>query len=109
MNEELSLEQRFCLQRARYEVTRMSRPALEKTALRILRSRMELKNGIQQMLQVNGILMRIEEDQAAMPEVISEETFADLLKLHDDDEMPSDINDVGWEDEDLGGDDLMFM
>ena len=32
MTEGLSIEQRFALTRARYEVTRMSRPALEKTA-----------------------------------------------------------------------------
>ena len=32
MTEELTIEQRFALQRARFEVSRMSRPALEKTA-----------------------------------------------------------------------------
>ena len=39
MNDQLSIEQRFALTRARYEVQRMSRPALEKTALRLLKSR----------------------------------------------------------------------
>ncbi len=109
MNEELTIEQRFCLQRARYEMKRMSRPALEKTALRILRSRMEQKNGIQMMLQMNGILMKIDEDQPGLPEIISEETFVELLTMNHDDELPTDINDVGWEDEDLEDDDLMFM
>ena len=50
MNDQLSIEQRFALSRARYEVKRMSRPALEKTALRLLKSRMEQKNGVQQTL-----------------------------------------------------------
>ena len=56
MKNELTIEQRFALQRARYEAARMSRPALEKTVIRILRSRMEQKNGVQQMLMQNGIL-----------------------------------------------------
>ena len=37
---------RFALQRARYEAARMSRPALEKTVIRMLKTRMEQKNGI---------------------------------------------------------------
>ena len=45
--EQLTIEQRFALTRARYEVSKMSRPALEKTALRLLKSRMEQKNGVQ--------------------------------------------------------------
>ena len=109
MNEELTIEQRFVLQRARYEMKRMSRPALEKTALRILKSRMEMKNGIQGTLRSNGMLFRIEEPQQGMPDIISEETFIELLQLYDQDEVPTDINDVGWEDEDLDEDDLMFM
>ena len=41
--EQLTIEQRFALTRARYEVSKMSRNALEKTALRLLKSRMEQK------------------------------------------------------------------
>ena len=111
MNGSLTIEQRFALQRARYEVTRMSRPALEKTALRLLKSRMEQKNGVQQTLMANGIMFKIEEQQSGMPEIISEETFCDLLELNVDnsDEMPTDIEDVGWEDDDLEDDGLTFI
>ena len=111
MNGSLTIEQRFALQRARYEVTRMSRPALEKTALRLLKSRMEQKNGVQQTLMQNGIMFKIEEQQSGMPEIISEETFCDLLELNVDnsDEMPTDIEDVGWEDDDLEDDGLTFI
>jgi len=63
MTAKLSIEQRFALTRARYEVTRMSRPALEKTALRLLKARMEQKNGVQQTLAANGIIFKIEEQQ----------------------------------------------
>ena len=110
MNGSLTIEQRFALQRARYEVTRMSRPALEKTALRLLKSRMEQKNGVQQTLMSNGIMFKIEEQQSGMAEIISEETFCDLLELNVDnsDEMPTDIEDVGWEDDDLEDDGLMI-
>ena len=111
MNGSLTIEQRFALQRARYEVTRMSRPALEKTALRLLKSRMEQKNGVQQTLMQNGIMFKIDEQQSGMPEIISEETFCDLLELNVDnsDEMPTDIEDVGWEDDDLEDDGLTFV
>jgi hypothetical protein len=111
MSEELTVEQRFALTRARYEVGRMSRPALEKTALRLLKTRMEQKNGIQNMLMANGILFKVEEQQGALPEIISEETFINLLELqqHAEDVMPTDIMDVGWEDDDLDSDDLMLM
>jgi len=111
MNGSLTIEQRFALQRARYEVTRMSRPALEKTALRLLKSRMEQKNGVQQTLMSNGIMFKIEEQQSGMAEIISEETFCDLLELNVDnsDEMPTDIEDVGWEDDDLEDDGLTFV
>ena len=86
MKNELTIEQRFALQRARYEAARMSRPALEKTVIRILRSRMEQKNGVQQMLMQNGILFKVEEMQNGMPEIISEETFVDLLQMQNDDD-----------------------
>ena len=109
MSEELTIEQRFALSRARYEVTRMSRPALEKTALRLLKSRMEQKNGIQNTLLSNGIVFKIDEQQGGLPEIISEQTFIDLLQMQDDDTLPSDIMDTGWEDEDLNDDDLQFL
>ena len=111
MSQDLTIEQRFALSRARYEVCRMSRPALEKTALRLLKTRMEQKNGIQGMLRENGILFKIDEQQGPLPEVLSEQTFIELLELSGDDEstMPTDIMDKGWEDDDLDEDDLMLM
>ena len=109
MESQLTVEQRFALTRARYEVGRMSRPALEKTALRLLKSRMERKNGVQQTLMQNGIMFKIDEQQSGLPEIISEETFIDLLELNvENDEMPTDINDIGWEDDDLDDDGLTF-
>ena len=105
----MTIEQRFALTRARYEVTRMSRPALEKTALRLLKSRMEQKNGIQNTLLSNGIVFKIDEQQGGLPEIISEQTFIDLLQMQDEDTLPSDIMDTGWEDEDLNDDDLQFL
>ena len=109
MDLQLTVEQRFALTRARYEVSRMSRPALEKTALRLLKSKMEQKNGVQQTLMQNGIMFKIDEQQGGLPEIISEETFIDLLELNvDDDSMPTDINDIGWEDDDLDDDGLTF-
>ena len=111
MNDQLSIEQRFALTRARYEVKRMSRPALEKTALLLLKSRMEQKNGVQQTLMSNGIMFKIDEQQAGLPEIISEETFVELLELNVDnsEEMPTDIMDTGWEDDDLEDDGLTFI
>ena len=111
MSNGLNLEQRFALQRARYEMGRMSRPALERTALRLLRSRMLQKNQIQEALLENGILFKVEEIQGDVPEIMSEETFGMLLKfsLEDDEELPSGLEDVGWEDEDLGDDGLMMF
>ena len=103
----LTIEQRFALQRARYEVQRMSRPALEKTALRLLKTRMEQKNGVQQTLLDNGIMFKIDDRSGSLPEIISEETFVHLLEMNmDDEEMPVDINDEGWEDDDLEDDGL---
>jgi len=111
MNDQLSIEQRFALQRARYEVSRMSRNALEKTTLRLLKSRMEQKNGVQETLRANGIMFKIDEKQSGLPEIISEETFVELLELNVDnsDEMPQDIMDPGWEDDDLEDDGLTFV
>ena len=111
MNEQLTIEQRFALTRARYEVTRMSRPALEKTALRLLKSRMEQKNGVQETLMASGIVFKIDEQQSGLPEIISEETFCELLELSADasEEMSTDIMDEGWEDDDLEDDGLQFV
>ena len=107
--EQLTIEQRFALTRARYEVERMSRPALEKTTLRLLKSRMEQKNGIQNTLRQNGIMFKVDELQNGLPEIISEETFVDLLKMADDDgAMPTDIMDEGFEADDLEDDGLTF-
>ena len=69
---------------------------------------MEQKNGVQHMLMKNGILFKIEEHQDGLPEILSEETFLDLLQMQDHDVMPTDIMDKGWEDDDLDDDDLMF-
>ena len=105
----LTIEQRFALTRARYEVCRMSRPALEKTALRLLKTRMEQKNGVQETLRANGIMFRIDENQQGLPEIISEDTFMTLLMMQDDDDsLPVDIDDEGWEDDDLSDDGLMI-
>ena len=108
MNAQLSIEQRFALTRARYEVSRMSRPALEKTALRLLKSRMEQKNGVQQTLMANGIMFKIDEQQSGLPEIISEDTFMELLMMQDDD-LPTSIDDEDYENEDLDDDGLTFM
>ena len=107
MKEQLTIEQRFALQRARYEVSRMSRHALEKTALRLLKSRMEQKNGVQRTLMQNGIMFKIEEQQSGLPEIISEETFVDILMMQDED-LPTSIDDEGYENEDLDDDGLMI-
>jgi len=107
--EQLTIEQRFALQRARYEVARMSRPALEKTAVRLLKSRMEQKNGVQAALMSSGIIFKIDEQQEGLPEIISEETFVNLLEMQGDDEMPTDIMDEGYENDDIDGDDLMYL
>lgn len=111
MTEGLTIEQRFALCRARYEVQKMSRPALEKTALRLLKSRMEQKNGVQETLANGGILFKIEERQSGLPEIISEETFVELLEMNMEgmDDLPTSIDDKGWEEDDLEDDGLMFM
>ena len=85
----------------------MSRPALEKTALRLLKGRMEQKNGVQQTLMENGIMFKIEEHQSGLPEIISEETFIELLQMQEDN-LPSDIMEEGYEHDDLDDDDLIL-
>ena len=103
----LTLEQRFALTRARYEIGKMSRPALEKTALRLLKGRMEQKNGVQETLMANGIMFKIDECQTGLPEIISEDTFIELLQMQEDN-MPSDIMEEGYEHDDLDDDGLMI-
>ena len=87
----------------------MSRPALEKTALRLLKTRMEQKNGVQETLRANGIMFKIDENQNGLPEIISEDTFMTLLMMQDDDELSTDIYDEGWEDDDLSDDDGLMI
>ena len=72
---------------------------------------MEQKNGVQQTLMANGIMFKIDEQQAGLPESISEETFIELLELNVDnsDELPVSIDDEGWKDDDLEDDGLTFM
>lgn len=72
---------------------------------------MEQKNGVQNNLLANGIVFKIEEQQSGLPEIISEETFMNLLELNVDapDDMPTDIMDTGWEDDDLEDDGLQIF
>ena len=86
----------------------MSRPALEKTALRLLKSRMELKNGTQTTLMNAGIMFKIDEQQSGLPEIISEETFMELLMRSDDDPLPTNIDEQEYENDDLDDDGLMI-
>ena len=109
MDNPLTLEQRFALQRAKVEVRRMSRPALEYATLQILRTRFAQKNQIQQALMSQGILLKLEEAESGYPELMSEKTFIELLSLADDDELPTSIDDMGWEDEDLGDDNAFLI
>ena len=109
MDAALSIEQRFALTRARYEVSRMSRPALEKTALRLLKSRMEQKNGVQNVLMQNGIMFKIDEQQSGLPEIISEDTFMELLMMSEEDNLPESIDDQDYENDDLDDDGLMLF
>jgi hypothetical protein len=50
-------------------------------------------------------------NRAGLPEIISEETFCELLELSADasEEMSTDIMDEGWEDDDLEDDGLQFV
>ena len=68
---------------------------------------MEQKNGVQRTLMANGIMFKIEEQQSGLPEIISEETFMELLMMADDD-LPTSIDDEGYENEDLDDDGLMI-
>ena len=69
---------------------------------------MEQKNGIQETLAASGILFKVDEINEGLPEIISEETFVDLLSMSED-QMPTDLDDVGYEDEDLDDDNLMYF
>ena len=75
--------------------------------MRLLRSRMEQKNGVQQTLMANGIMFKIDEHQNGLPEIISEETFMELLVMADDD-LPTSIDDEGYENDDLDDDGLII-
>ena len=55
----------------------------------------------------NGIMFKIEERQAGLPEIISEDTFMELLMMQDDD-LPTSIEDEGYENDDLDDDGLMI-
>ena len=72
---------------------------------------MEQKNGVQNALMANGIVFKIDEQQSGLPEIISEETFVELLEMNVEgsNEMPTDIMDPGWEDDDLDDDGLTFI
>ena len=68
---------------------------------------MEQKNGVQNTLMANGIMFKIDEQQAGLPEIISEDTFIELLMMAEDD-MPTSIDDEGYENDDLDDDGLMI-
>ena len=53
----------------------------------------------------SGIMFKIDEQQEGLPEIISEETFMDLLMMQDDD-LPTSIEDEGYENDDLDDDGL---
>ena len=84
---------------------------MEKTALRLLKSRMEQKNGVQQTLMANGIMFKIDEQQVVFLKSSLRRHFHGTLELNvdADDELPTDIEDVGWEDDDLDDDGLTFI
>ena len=70
---------------------------------------MELKNGVQNTLRSSGIMFKIDEQQTALPEIISEQTFIDILMMNEDDSMPTSIDDQAYENDDLDDDGLMMM
>ena len=53
-------------------------------------------------------MFKIDEQQSGLPEIISEDTFMELLMMQDDD-MPTSIDDEDYENEDLDDDGLTFM
>ena len=70
---------------------------------------MEQKNGIQETLAASGFLFKVNEESSPIPEIISEETFMDILSMQDDDSINPDIMDEGWEGFDIDDDDVMFL
>jgi hypothetical protein len=54
-------------------------------------------------------MFKIDEVQAGLPEIISEETFIELLSNSDEDSIPESIEDEGYENDDLDDDGLMIM
>ena len=70
---------------------------------------MEQKNGIQETLAASGILFKVQEEAPPLPEIISEETFMQILSMQDDDTINPDIMDEGWEGFDIDDDDVMFL
>ena len=71
---------------------------------------MEQKNGVQETLRKNGVLFKIDEMNTGLPEIISEETFVELLEMNieGDSSLPKSIDDEGWENDDLDEDGLTF-
>ena len=62
-----------------------------------------------QMLMQNGILFKVEEMSAVCPRSFRGD-FVDLLQMqNDDDDMPTDIEDTGWEDDDIDNDGLKYL
>ena len=55
-----------------------------------------------------GIMFKIDEQQSGLPEIISEETFMELLMRSDDDSMPTSIDEQEYENDDLDDDGLMI-
>ena len=52
-------------------------------------------------------MFKIEERQSGLPEIISEDTFMELLMMADDD-LPTSIDDDAYENDDLDDDGLMI-
>ena len=77
--------------------------------MRLLKSRMEQKNGVQRTLMQNGIMFKIEEQQSGLPEIISEDTFIELLMMQDEhDDLPTSIDEQEYENDDLDDDGLLL-
>ena len=53
-------------------------------------------------------MFKIDEVQAGLPEIISEETFMEMLTMADD-SLPTSIDDEEYENDDLDDDGLMIM
>ena len=68
-----------------------------------------MKNGIQATLAANGLLIKIEENGNGLPEIMSEDTFMELLVMQEEEALSTDIEDEGWENDDLEDDGLTFV